>query len=212
MSDEEVNSRNCDKLERWLLKPCAHLCIDMQLMFALDTDWNTPWMSRVLPFVSILASHAPTHTIFTKFMPPADASKASGAWQSYFERWSQFTQNVIDPQLLELVPELAHLVPPAQVLCKPRYSPFKGTALLADLHERGIKTLIISGAETDVCVLAAVIDAVDAGFWVVLPEDALCSSADSTHDALMELYRTRFSQQILLTDVESIVREWKPTQ
>jgi nicotinamidase-related amidase len=44
-------------------------------------------------------------------------------------------------------------------------------------------------------VLATVLDAVDLGFRVILVEDALCSSFDQGHDALMTLYRNRFSEQ-----------------
>ena len=32
-------------------RSAAHLCIDMQQMFASDTAWNVPWMRRVLPAV-----------------------------------------------------------------------------------------------------------------------------------------------------------------
>jgi len=45
--------------------------------------------------------------------------------------------------------------------------------------------LVISGGETDVCVLAAVMDAVDAGYRVVLAADALCSVSDESHDAML---------------------------
>ena len=39
--------------------------------------------------------------------------------------------------------------------------------------------MILSGGETDVCVLAAVMDAVDAGYLVILAEDALCSVSEN---------------------------------
>ena len=49
--------------------------------------------------------------------------------------------------------------------------------------------------ETDVCVLATVMAAIDLGLQVVLPTDALFSASDITHDALMTLYRQRFVHQ-----------------
>lgn len=64
------------------------------------------------------------------------------------------------------------------------------------------------GGETDVCVLATVIAAVDLGFRVVLPQDALCSVSDATHDALMTLYRERYSQQIETTSTERVLGDW----
>ncbi len=50
--------------------------------------------------------------------------------------------------------------------------------------------------------------AVDLGFRVVLPTDALCSSHDPTHDALMKLYRERFTQQIETMSTERVLRDW----
>jgi nicotinamidase-related amidase len=69
--------------------------------------------------------------------------------------------------------------------------------------------LIISGGETDVCVLAAVMDAVDAGYRVVLAEDALCSVSDESHDAMLRQFGMRFSQQIEVAPVEEIVDGWR---
>jgi nicotinamidase-related amidase len=57
-------------------------------------------------------------------------------------------------------------------------------------------------------VLATVLDAVDRGFRVVIVEDALCSSSDAGHDALMTLYRTRFSEQIELIKAAELPALW----
>ena len=77
------------------------------------------------------------------------------------------------------------------------------------LRRRRIQALVITGAETDVCVLAAVMDAVDLGFRVVLATDALCSASDETHDALMKLYRSRFNEQIETADSAAILDAWQ---
>src|SRR5204862_3290179 len=101
------------------------------------------------------------------------------------------------------------LSPPAAVIDKRVYSPFAEPALPQLLRERQVDTLVITGAETDVCVLAAVIDAVDRGYRVVLTEDAICSSSDETHDALMTLYGNRFSQQIETAEADAILEAWR---
>ena len=186
----------------------VHLCIDMQTMFAERTDWHVPWMERVLPVVQRLARAHPEQTIFTRFVPPAHPDQAEGAWRRYYDRWRHMTREQIDPALIELVPPLAELVPPARVLDKQHYSPFTEPHLSAALQRRGIDTLVISGAETDVCVLATVLDAVDRGYRVVVASDALCSVSDETHDALMALYSQRFGQQIETADTEAILRVW----
>lgn len=50
--------------------------------------------------------------------------------------------------------------------------------------------------------------AVDRGFRVVLVTDAICSSTDQTHDALMELYTTRFSEQVEAVSTEEVLTNW----
>jgi nicotinamidase-related amidase len=90
------------------------------------------------------------------------------------------------------------------------YSAFAEPALLSYLRERRADTLLITGAETDVCVLAAVLGAVDLGYRVVIASDAICSSSDATHDALLTLYQNRFSEQIEIADAELILGSWLP--
>ena len=87
----------------------AHLCVDMQNVFAEDTPWRTSWMERVRPVVAELARYKPHSTVFSRFMPPDRPEDAKGPWRSYFERWQDLTRQNIDPQLLELVPELQEL-------------------------------------------------------------------------------------------------------
>ncbi len=188
----------------------VHLCIDMQNLFAEDTAWHTPWMNRVLPVVVRLAEQHASRTVFTRFIPPHRPEDAPGSWQRYYRKWSQFLRDRVDPRLLELVPPLARLVPPAQVIDKGVYSPFSGPALPQLLERRGCDALVITGAETDVCVLSAVMSAVDRGYRVVLASNGLCSSSDQTHDALMTLYHARFAEQIETAEAEEILESWLP--
>jgi len=186
----------------------AHLCIDMQNLFAEDTPWKTPWMKRVLPMVARFAEAHAERTIFTRFIPVHRPEEAGGAWRRFYRRWAELTLDRIDPELLELVPQLRRLAPPATVIDKRVYSPFSEPALPSLLRERQIDTLVVTGAETDVCVLGAVMDAVDLGYRVVLARDGVCSSSDQTHDALMTLYRSRFSEQIETADTQAILAAW----
>jgi nicotinamidase-related amidase len=186
----------------------AHLCIDMQTVFAERTDWHVPWMQRVLPTVQRIAEARSERTIFTRFVPPNDPEQMPGSWQRYYRRWRHMTGERIDPAMIELVPPLRALVPPARVIDKFRYSPFTEQALPDLLRQRRIDTLVITGGETDVCVLAAVLDAVDRGYRVVLAGDALCSTSDEAHDSLLALYANRFSQQIEVAASEEILATW----
>src|SRR5213082_46470 len=90
----------------------------MQNVFAEETPWHTPWIARVLPVVARIAERHPSRTIFTRFIPPCRPDQMPGSWQRYYERWRELTLERIDPRLIELVPPLAALAPPAEVIDK----------------------------------------------------------------------------------------------
>lgn len=187
----------------------AHVCVDMQRLFSHDGPWSTPWLPKVVPQCVALARHRPEATIFTRFVKPVTADTAEGAWKEFYRRWPETTRAQIDPALLELVPELASFVPPALVFDKPVYSAFAGRKLVAHLHDRNVDTVILTGAETDVCVLSSALAAVDHGFHVVIVTDAVCSFSDAGHDALLDLFKQRFSQQIFTAATAQILEEWR---
>ncbi len=167
-----------------------------------------PWLERVLPIVERITAARPERTIFTRFIPAQAPGEGSGTWRRYYERWSSMTFERLPPGSVDLLPSLQRFVPPGEILDKTTYSPWMDDALDASLRRRGADTLIITGTETDVCVLASVLGAVDRGYRVVLPIDALCSSSDNTHDALLTLYRERYGQQVEAVSTDEILRSW----
>jgi nicotinamidase-related amidase len=90
------------------------------------------------------------------------------------------------------------------------YSAFAQADFAGRLKADGVDTLIVTGSETDVCVLATVLGAVDQGYRVIVVRDAVCSSSDESHDALLDLYDKRFAIQIEVADAEEIIRRWTP--
>jgi nicotinamidase-related amidase len=143
-----------------LPKATVHLCVDMQTVFYKPTDWHVPWMKVVLPAVVELASRHSADTIFTRFRPPPRPNTMLGGWQRYYGRWPRYTIKA-QSDLLELVPELAALAPPATVIDKAAYSAFVSPQLRRDLFARRAECLVITGVETDVCVMATVLGAID---------------------------------------------------
>jgi nicotinamidase-related amidase len=129
-------------------------------------------------------------------------------WQRYYSRWRETTRDRINPALLELLPPLAKLSPPATLIGKTRFSGFAEPQLLSHLQARNADGLVITGSETDVCVLGTVLGAVDFGYRVIIVRDAVCSSSDEGHDALMEVYHSRFSEQIETANADEILDAW----
>jgi nicotinamidase-related amidase len=186
----------------------VHICVDMQKLFAEPTEWQTPWMERVLPQIVRLLERRPERTIFTRFIPAIEPGRGAGTWRRYYERWAAMTLAHLDPGMLELASPLDRFVPPAQTIDKPVYSPWLSTPLHEILQRAGVETIVVSGGETEVCVLATVLGAIDFGYRVVIATDALCSSADATHDAMMEIYGSRFGMQVETATVAEIAEAW----
>jgi nicotinamidase-related amidase len=186
----------------------VHLCVDMQRIFSAEGPWPTPWMERVLPVVTELAGRFPERTVFTRFVTPNKANDMPGMWQRYYAKWNEATREHLNPNLLELLPPLARLCPPATVVNKTRYSAFAEPNLLMHLQTREADGLVVTGSETDVCVLSTVLGAVDLGYRVIVVRDAVCSSSDTGHDALMKLYEERYKEQIELAEADAVIARW----
>lgn len=187
----------------------AHLCVDVQNMFAADSAWQTPWVRRVLPAIEALVDRAPANTIFTRFIPPAYPEDETGTWREYYTRWPSMVGSRLAPELLQVVPTLARHIPPARYFDKNRYSPWLFGDLDKTLRADGVDTLIVTGGETDVCVMATVLGAVDLGYRTILVTDAVFGSADQTHDAAVTVFQSRFSQQLSSCSTQELLDNWK---
>ena len=188
---------------------CLHICVDMQRLFAPGGPWPMPWAERVLPAIEELTAGHPQRTVFTRFIPAARPGEGPGMWAHYYRRWAEVTLSKIDVRLIELLPQLARFVPPATLIDKHVYSPWTEGRLDSLLQSSEVNSLVITGGESDVCVLATVLGAVDRGFRVVVVTDAICSSADETHDALLRVYRTRFSEQVEAVTTQEVLDSWR---
>jgi nicotinamidase-related amidase len=78
------------------------------------------------------------------------------------------------------------------------------------LQGASIDTLIVSGSETDVCVLSTILDAVDLGYRIIMARDAVCSSSDASHDAIVDLFHRRLDVQVEVAEVAEILEGWRP--
>ena len=112
------------------------------------------------------------------------------------------------PGAVWITPTLERFAPPARVVDKCVYSPWTEGQLDATLSGSDVDTLVIAGGETDVCVLASTLGGIGRGFRVVLVGDALCNFVDETRDALMELYLTRFAEQLEIATAEEVLENW----
>ena len=197
-------------LDLLLARPCLHVAVDMQRLFAEPTVWHTPGLADILPRVVRLTRHAPGQTVFTRFVCAERPEDATGAWRGYYERWRSVTLAEMGLEPLELVHPLRELVPPARVCDKSTHSAFN-SGDFRDVAERsGAEVLVLTGVETDVCVLGTALDAVDEGFHVVMVSDAVASSVPECHRVTLESILPRFDEQVLIATTAEVLASWRP--
>lgn len=188
----------------------VHLCIDMQTLFATPTDWHTPALHNILPKVERIVQHAPARSVFTRFLTPPSIEGAKGRWQTYYQHWQSVLADRNPASLYDVVPELKQHIPPAHAIDKTGFSAFDTPDCLSILNELGATTVILTGVETDVCVLSTMLAAIDLGIHVVLVADAVESSSPAGHRATLDHVVPRYDRQVDVMDTATLLRSWRP--
>jgi len=186
-----------------------HLCIDLQQLFLEPGPWYCPRGLEILPSVRRLIDHAPGRSLYTRFITARSPETARGNWQRYYRHWHAVTQAEAGAEVLELHGELAPLAAPGDVYDKPTHDAFLSEAFRDRVLREAPSALVFSGIETEVCVLAAALTAVDLGYRTVIATDAVASSVPAAHDACLTQIYPRFDQQIELATVDEIVAAWE---
>lgn len=199
-----------------VLKPLSpktlHVVIDMQRIFAEETAWHTPAIASILPNCVVLSEAFSAETLFVKFMLPQSSQHAVGTWRGYYDRWSTMTLDAIDPAMQDLVEPLKRFATSDNQIEKLTYSAFGSPAFTAALAKRHVDTIVLTGVETDVCVYASVLDAVDMGLRVVIVADAVASSDAAAHEAVLKHIAPRLSDQIEITTTQLLTQAWSKVE
>lgn len=186
-----------------------HLCIDMQRLFLEPGPWYCPEGLGILPAVRRLIEHAPGRSLFTRFITARSAETTRGNWQRYYRRWHAVTQAEAGVEILDLHGDVAGLAAPGDVYDKPVHDAFLSDAFRDRIAREAPTALVFSGLETEVCVLAAALTAVDLGYRTVIATDAVASSVPAAHAACLAHIYPRFDQQIELATVDEIRAAWE---
>ena len=192
-------------------KDTIHLVVDMQRLFAETTAWHVPGMDRILPPILALARAHPGETLFTRFVTPRRPEDAVGRWRDYYRRWEEMTLSRMDPQMLDLVPALVGLARVGSILDKHSHGGFDEPGFAAAIDRRKASTLVVTGVETDVCVLATVFAATDRGYRAVVVADAVTSSSATGHVAALTGVFQRLDQQIEIATAAEVLAAWPAT-
>ena len=193
-------------LYRGLLDDKAlHICIDMQRIFLEPGPWFAEAGLDLLPKIDQLLQARHISPIFTKFITPSTPNEAIGSWQTYYKFWHQVTKEEAGEEWLTLHPSLKKFAKSANTFDKTTYDAFASGSFRSSIERANPSALVFSGIETDVCVLATVLTAVDLGYRTIVVKDAVISSDLNSHNACFEFLFPRYSQQIEIATVTDIL-------
>ena len=116
----------------------------------------------------------------------AEAYCVSGTWGAAFYR--------VSPEEGDLVIE------------KHRHSAFIGTPLDRVLRDRGIRTVVVAGVQTHVCVESSLRDASARGYYVVVPGDCVGSFDRDLHDKTLRCVAMHFGEVV---ESAALLASWR---
>jgi nicotinamidase-related amidase len=105
----------------------------------------------------------------------------------------------------QFIPELS----PAEgevTVHKHRYSGFKGTDLDIVLRAKEIRTCVVTGVSTNVCVESTFRDAFEHGYYIVVPSDGTASWSKELGESTLQNVTHRFG---LVAAVDEIIDTWR---
>jgi nicotinamidase-related amidase len=182
-----------------------HIVVDMQELFRSHPEWGTPALADIIPPIRRLLQARPDNAWFSRFIPAQRADQAGGTWQRFYRRWHSVTLDQLDPGQIDVIPELRPWA--KRAVDKRGFSALGNEELHKAASAAG--QVILSGVETDVCVLATAFDAMEAGLRVILATDALTSASRSCHAKALDIVRDRFDEQIEIATVDQILAAWQ---
>ena len=111
-----------------------------------------------------------------------------------------------DPSV-EVVPELAP-APGELAVQKHWYDAFAGTPLDGALRARGVRSLVVTGTMTDICVLATVVGAFNREYRVTVVEDGVATLWLEIQHATLDIVRRAYGRVVPAKAVVDEIAAW----
>ena len=90
------------------------------------------------------------------------------------------------------------------IIDKHCFSAFIGTGLEQRLRTAGIRTVVLTGVQTNACIESSLRDAASLGFHVVVPADCVASHTPALHDAALKNVAFLFGDVVPSSEVVGI--------
>lgn len=170
------------------------LIVDMQ------KDFLQGQRKRIIPQVIQLRELAQTHTVPTIFVQ--EMHRPSGI-DSGMEIYFAPPHTREGTPGAEFLPELQPSPSDFVINYKRRYSAFFQTDLDLLLRSLKVRTLIITGVATEVCVLATAFDAHAHDYFVVVVKDCVSGLTVQGHEGALHIIRTALGKVVTLRELEN---------
>ena len=133
---------------------------------------------------------------------PAEAEGTSVTW---LDKARGMRALVEGGEAVALDPRLP-VAPGDPLVVKKGASAFFGTSLASSLTALGADTVLVCGATTSGCVRATAVDAVQSGFPVLVPRDAVGDRARAPHDAALFDIQAKYGDVVEQDDALGYLR------
>ncbi len=153
------------------MKNTLLIVIDMQRAYAPGGAWETPGFLRAEENILRLCERYPRRA-FTRHVP---FQNPPGTWRAYNEAFREINEDAEAARLTAPIERIAA----GRTFDKNTYSALASGGLYAHLQRGGYDELLLTGVQSEFCVLATMLDAVDRGLPVTLVSDACAGSTDA---------------------------------
>jgi nicotinamidase-related amidase len=148
--------------------------------------------------------YAPAAPLLVGDLHPEHRPAAPGAPTGFGRPSSACLQG--DPSA-EVVPELAP-GPGELAVQKHWYDAFAGTPLDGALRARGVRSLVVTGTMTDICVLATVVGAFNREYRVTVVEDGVATLWPEIQQATLDIIRRAYGRVVPAKAVADEIAAW----
>lgn len=188
----------------------ALLMLDMQNDFIHDEgifvrEWGKTnrWIKQIIPSCrKLLAAARQADVAVVHLRVVNDLLRNPASWHNF---WGSPSCTLEGTWGAEFVDELK----PSEdevVVTKYTYDGFVDTALDSILKKTGIKTLVMAGIDSDVCVRDTAAHGFALGYTPVFPEDALAADNPTAHAGAMQSFAEHYGKVVSTAEIAAVWR------
>jgi len=181
------------------------VAVDVQRLYLDYQPWALPAVDEVARRSAHLAAALGCPLLCTRTVFPSARGVADGPWQAYERRWRELAERAHDrPELLAVHPALRERCTAS--FDKHTYSAFEQPDFEARVAAYAPDPLIVTGVETDICVLATVLGAIDRNLPVWLVTDAVAGPDPALHQGALATLG-RMPEQVRQVDAATVIAD-----